>query len=113
MCIRDSGHNDDFIVTKLTDIKIFVNAGSESSDHGFDLGIRVYFIKSCLLHIQNFTSQRKNGLCCTASGGLGGTTGGISLYDCLLYTSMLETAWESRWLPESLKKRLGRKKPNR
>ena len=27
--------------------------------------------------------------------------------------TMLETAWESRWLPESLKKRLGRKKPNR
>lgn len=37
-------HDDDLVITKLTDIKIFVNSCSKSCDHSLDLFISVNFI---------------------------------------------------------------------
>ncbi len=58
-----------------------MNSCSKCSDHSFDLCISVNFIQTCLFNIQNFTSKWKDCLCCTVSGCLCRTTGGISLYD--------------------------------
>ena len=51
-------HEDNFVVTKLTDIKIFMNTGTESSDHSLNLCIGIDFVQSRLLHIQNLTAKR-------------------------------------------------------
>ena len=75
------GHNDDLVITQFCNIKILMDTGSESSDHGFDLGISINLIQSCFLYVQDFSTQRKNCLCCTASCYLCGTTGGITLYN--------------------------------
>ena len=74
-------HDDDLMITKFGDIKIFVNSSSESSDHGFDLFVSVNLIQTCFLNIQDLTSKGKDRLCGTVSRCLGGTARGISLYD--------------------------------
>jgi hypothetical protein len=73
--------SNDLVITQLGNIKVFMNSGTKCSDHCFDLGIAVNFIQSRFFHIQNFTTQRKNCLCCTASCCLCRTTRGISLDD--------------------------------
>ena len=75
------GHDNDLVVTQFCDIEVFMDTRSESSDHGFDLGISIDFIQSRFLHVQNFSTQWKDCLCRTASCGLGRAAGGITLYD--------------------------------
>ena len=75
------GHDDDLVVSEFADIKVVMDAGPECGDHGLDLGVSVYFIKSCLLYIKDLSPQRQDGLRCTVSGRLRGSAGGISLYD--------------------------------
>ena len=75
------GHNDDLVITKLGNIKILMDSGSEGSDHCLDLFVSVNLIQTCLLNIQDLTTQRKNRLCGTVSRCLGRTARGISLYD--------------------------------
>ena len=65
-------HNDDLMITELSNIKIFMDSCAESRDHGFDLGIGIDFIQSCLFNIQDLSSKRKDRLSGPASGGLGG-----------------------------------------
>lgn len=50
------GHQNDFIVTKLRNIEIFMNTGTERCDHCFDFGIGIDFIQSCLFYIQDLTT---------------------------------------------------------
>ena len=50
------GHQNDFIVTKLRNIEIFMNAGTKRCDHCFDLGVSIDFIQSCLFYIQDLTT---------------------------------------------------------
>ena len=73
------GHDDDLVVAQFGDIEIVVDSGSECRNHRFDLGIRINFIETCLLYVQNFSTQRQDCLRCTASCGFCGTTRGISL----------------------------------
>ena len=75
------GHQNDLVVTKLGNIKIFMDTGTESSDHCLDLGIGIDLIQSCLLHIQNLTTQRQDCLGCTGTCRLGTSSCGVSLYD--------------------------------
>ena len=46
-------------------------AGSESRDHGLDLGITVNSVQTRLLNIQDLSSERKNSLSCTGPCCLG------------------------------------------
>ena len=75
------GHNDDLVITKLGNIKILMDSGSEGSDHCLDLFVSINLIQTCLLNIQDLTTQWKNRLCGTVSRRLGRTARGISLYD--------------------------------
>ena len=75
------GHQDDLVVTELGNIKIFVDTRTKGGDHSFDLGIGINLVKTRLLHIQDLTSKRQNGLGRTGSGCLCGSACGISLYD--------------------------------
>ena len=83
MCTIDIGigHDNDLVITKLFNIEILTNTGTKCSNHGFNLCIFQNPVDSCFLYIQNLTTQWKDCLCCTGSGSLCRTTGGISLYD--------------------------------
>ena len=83
MCSVDIGirHNDDLVITKLGNVKFFVNSGSKGCDHCLDFFIAVNPIFSCLLDIQNFASEGKNCLRKTISRALGGAACGITLYE--------------------------------
>ena len=50
------GHQNDFIVTKLRNIEIFMNAGTKCCDHCFDFGIGINLIQSSLFYIQDLTT---------------------------------------------------------
>ena len=75
------GHNDDLMITKFGDIKILMDSGSKSSDHGLDLFVSVNLVQTCFLNVQDLTTKWKDRLCGTVSRCLGGTARGISLYD--------------------------------
>ena len=49
------GHDDDFVIAKLRDIKVISvplgKTAAESIDHGLDLRICKYFVNACFLHI--------------------------------------------------------------
>ena len=75
------GHNNNLVVTKLTDIEILINTGTKRCDHCLNLGVSKNSVKTRLLHIQNFSTKRKNCLCRTVSGCLSTSAGRISLYD--------------------------------
>ena len=75
------GHNDDFVVSELGNIKILMNACSKCSNHCLDLCISVNPVKSCLLHIQDLAAKRQNRLCGTGTRCFCGTTCGITLDD--------------------------------
>ena len=74
-------HDDDLVIPQFGNIKIFMDTGTKRSDHGFDLRIAVDSIQTGFLHVQDLSTKRQNCLGCTASRGLCGTAGGISLYD--------------------------------
>ena len=69
------------VITKLADIEILMNTGSEGSDHRFDFRISVDPVESCLLHVQDLSAKRKYRLGRTASRGLRRATCRVSLYD--------------------------------
>ena len=50
------GHDDDLVIAKLRDIKILMNTGTKSGDHGFNLSVCIDFVKSCLFYIQNLSA---------------------------------------------------------
>ena len=51
------GHNDDLMVTKLTDIEILMNSCSEGCDHRLDLCIGINFVQIVLsLHSRSYLS---------------------------------------------------------
>ena len=45
------GHDNDLMITELGDIEIVMDSGTERSDHGFNLGVGIDFIQSCLLYV--------------------------------------------------------------
>ena len=75
------GHDNDLVISQLTDIKIFVDSRSECCDHCLNLSISVNLIKTCFLYVQNLTTKWQDCLSCTVSGCLCRTAGGISLDD--------------------------------
>ena len=75
------GHDNDLVIPQFADIEIIMDSGSECGDHRFDLCIGVDSIQSRLLHIQNLSTKRKNGLCCTVTGCLCRSSRRVSLYD--------------------------------
>ncbi len=46
VCTVDIGisHNDDLIIAELTDVKIFMNTGTERGNHRFDLSIAINLV---------------------------------------------------------------------
>ena len=56
---RRIGHDDDLVITQLGNIKILMDSGSEGSDHCLDLFVSVNLIQTCLLNIQDLTTQRR------------------------------------------------------
>ena len=74
------GHDDDLVVAQLGDVKIVVDARPEGGDHGFDLRVTVNPIQARLLHVEDLSSQGKNGLGALISGVLGGAAGRVSLH---------------------------------
>ena len=75
------GHDDDLVITQFGNIKIFMDSCTKCSDHRLDLGIAVDLIQSCLLYVQDLTTQWKDCLRRTVTCCLRRTAGGISLYD--------------------------------
>ena len=75
------GHDNDLVISQLTDIKIFVDSRSKCCDHCLNLSISVNLIKTCFLYVQNLTTKWQDCLSCTVSGCLCRTAGGISLDD--------------------------------
>ena len=75
------GHDDDFVVTKLADIKVFMDTRTERGNHSLDFRIGINLVQSCFFHIQNFSSKGKNCLGCTGSCRLGAAARGISFDD--------------------------------
>ena len=78
-------HQYDLIIAQLGNIKIIAIAFREPAakgiDHGLDLGVSKNLVHGCLLHIEDFSPDRKDCLIFAVSGRLGGASGGISLYD--------------------------------
>ena len=73
-------HNNNLVVAELGNIEVVVNSRSKRRDHGTNLSVCIDLVQSGFLHVQNLSSQRQDGLVCLASGFLGGSAGGISLY---------------------------------
>ena len=75
------GHDDDPVVAKLFDIKIFMDACPEGGDHRPDLGISEDPVQAGLLHVQDLAAERKDRLRRPGPGGLGGSACGVTLDD--------------------------------
>ncbi len=75
------GHDNNLMISELTDIKIFRDAGTERRNHGTDGITSEDSVKSCFFYVQNLTAERQDCLCCTVTCRLCGTTCGITLYD--------------------------------
>ena len=77
------GHNNNLVITELRNIEVvsvsFGKSTAERIDHGFDFRIGQYLINTCLLHIQDLATNRKNRLIGTVSGCFGTAACGISL----------------------------------
>ncbi len=86
-------HNDDFVIAKLRNVKIFMYSGTKGADHGFDLVIPIDPVQPCLLHIQDLAPKRKDRLGHTVSRRFGGTSRGISFYqiDLAVYRVLIRT----------------------
>ena len=78
-------HDHNFIITEFCDVEIvsvsFGKSTAKGIDHCLDLGVGKHFIDGGLLYVQNFPSDRENGLIITVAGRLCGAAGGISLYN--------------------------------
>ena len=44
-------HYYDLVITEFFNIKVIMDTRSEGCDHGLDLGICIYLVKSCLLNV--------------------------------------------------------------
>ena len=79
------GHDNDFIIAQLTDIKViaisFGKAAAKCIDHGLDFCIGKYFINTCFFYVQDLTTDWQDCLEHTVSGCLRRTAGRISLDD--------------------------------
>ena len=51
-------HDNDLVITKLRNIEILMNAGSECRDHCLDFSISVNSVKTGLLNIQDLAAKR-------------------------------------------------------
>ena len=78
-------HNDNLIIAQLADIKIiavaFRKSAPEGVDHSLDFCVGQNLVNACLLHIQDFSPNRKNRLIHPVSGGLRRTARRIALHD--------------------------------
>ena len=74
-------HDDDSVVAKFFDIKIFMDTGPERCDHRSDLRVSEDPVQSCLLNIQDLAAKRQDRLGRPGSCRLGGPACGISLND--------------------------------
>ena len=79
------GHDNDLVITELRNIEIIsVALGKTTSkgiDHGLDLSIGEHLVNTCLLYIQDLTSDRQDCLISSVTGCFCTATRRISLYD--------------------------------
>ena len=73
-------HDDDLVVAELVEIEILTNIASESRDHVLDLFGAEDSVESCLLNVEDLTSERQNCLALSVTSLLCGAARGITLY---------------------------------
>ena len=57
------GHQDDLAVAQLRDVEIvFADAGAERRDHGADFFVAQHLVVAGLLHVEDLSLQRQDGL---------------------------------------------------
>ena len=54
------GHNYYLVITKLTDIKVLTDSGTESNNNGCQLIVTVNLVISCLFNVEHFTPKWEN-----------------------------------------------------
>jgi hypothetical protein len=72
------GHNDDFMVTQLADVKVLVDTRTERRNHRRNRIVGQDFIKPGLFDVHDFAAQRQNGLVKRGTRHFGRTARGIA-----------------------------------
>ena len=75
------GHDDDFAVAQLGEVKVLPNAGAQGHHHGHQLFVGVDLVQPCLLHVEHLAPQGQDGLELPVPPALGGASGGVALHD--------------------------------
>ena len=68
------GHDDDTIVSSLGDVLVKSNAATDGLDHAHDFFICEHFVLSALVSVNDFASQREDGLGIAETSTLSATT---------------------------------------
>src|SRR5260370_42492098 len=77
-------HNYDAVISQLVDVEIVApDAGSQRGDERADFGGREHLVEARLLHVEDFSLERQDGLSAPVAALLGGTAGGIALLNKL------------------------------
>ena len=75
------GHDDDLAIAELGEIEIvFADAGSQRRDQGANFFVAQHLVEPRLLHVQDFSAQRQDGLVAAVAALLGGAAGGVALH---------------------------------
>src|SRR5258705_1051966 len=81
MFIAVHAHDDDAVITQLVDVEIVApDARSQRGDERADFGGREHLVEARLLHVEDFSLERQDGLSAPVAALLGGTAGGIALH---------------------------------
>ncbi len=75
------GHDDDALITQIGKIEIFSSPAAERKDKILYLLVGAGFVRSGADDVEDFTAQRKDGLCFTAAALLGASTRRVTLDD--------------------------------
>ena len=79
------GHNNNFIIAKLGNVKVIAIAFGKTTakgiNHGLDFCISKNFIDAGFFYVQNLTANRQNRLIHTISGTLCTSTRRITFHD--------------------------------
>ena len=75
------GHDDNFSVAKLREIKIFADAAAERRHDGLELFVAVNLVEPRLFHVQHLAPERENRLVASVAAAFRGTAGGVAFDD--------------------------------
>ena len=75
------GHQNDLVIAQFLDVELVVNSSTQRGDDRLNLVVLQHAIQPRLLHVQNLSSKRKNGLVHRITARFSRTTSGITLHD--------------------------------